>query len=124
MIETPSHDESVDKFTSYHRVSDIRLRWNGKMEQFTFQYNPNHDGKADIKDVIDCLLLDMSSYEDYQDDEAGFLYEFGYTENAQTLRDGMKAYRACRENARKIHRLFSDDELLELQGLIADSDNN
>ena len=128
MTEAVLNDDHFMLFTLQHRASDITIRWNNRAEHFKFQYNPQYYKHAKFEDVIDSLLLDASAYEDYKDDKAGFLREFGYIEDDEDFdstsgrrRTGDIAYNGCRTNYKKLHRLFSEDELFELQRVFSEN---
>ena len=40
-----------------------------------------------------------------------FLVEFGYYESAESLKEGFKAYRACKNTYEEIHKMFNEQEI-------------
>ncbi len=77
--------------------------------QYTFNYQCNTSfDKPNLKDCLDCLLLDASSYEQSRD-VIDFCNEFGYED-----KQGLKAYKGCKKTYKALHRLFTEEEFDEL----------
>lgn len=104
-------DEQKDLFTPSHVlykcviVTPARRRYT-----FSYQCNPNATHEPTLKDCLYCLLSDASSVE-YCRDEADFLNEFGYIDDAESIRKGLKAFKACERTKKALDRLFTSEEL-------------
>lgn len=107
-------EEQKDLFTPSHVlykcviVTPARRRYT-----FNYQCNPSATHEPTLKDCLYCLLSDASSVE-YCQDEADFLNEFGYIDNAESIRRGLKAFRACEKTKKALERLFTSEELEKL----------
>lgn len=93
-------DEQKDLFTNQHVLYTCKIKYNGK--SYTFPYQCNRSRKPELKDVLDCLLLDASCA-DYTLDE--FAEEFGYTKPSVAI----KIYKACVRTQNALIRLFGDN---------------
>lgn len=117
---TFTYEESENQnelFTPYHTKFDCMIKYNGKQFSFPYQCNIAHS-KPNIKDCMDCLLLDASSYEQSQD-ILDFANEFGYDmyEDKAKVR---KIYNACKKTYNRLNTIFTDVELNELYEEIAE----
>ena len=88
-------------------------------------------------DILHAFLMDAGSY-DMSTSEKDFLEEFGYDEfkmydsyaryrsisfledcyalsDVKLFKDGLKAYQACRKASEKLHNMFTDEEIEQLQ---------
>lgn len=108
-------DNQKDLFTPAHTLYKCRITTPGR-RRFTFDYqcNPVATHEPTKEDCLYCLLLDASSV-DCCIDEADFLNEFGYIGDAESIRRGLKAFKACQRTAKAIDRLFTEEEKAELQ---------
>lgn len=103
-------DEQKNLFTPAHVLYKCRITTPAR-RRYTFDYqcNPSATHEPTIKDCLYCLLSDASSV-DYCTDEVDFLNEFGYIDDAESIRRGLKAYKACKRTAAAIDRIFTEDE--------------
>lgn len=93
-------DEQTDLFSNQHVLYKCKIQYNGK--SYTFNYQCNRSRKPELKDVLDCLLLDASCA-DYTLDE--FAEEFGYTKPSVAI----KTHKACVRTQKALTRLFGDN---------------
>lgn len=93
-------------FSSNHRKYKVTIKHNGK--QYTTDYQCPIQSEVEKKDVIDCLLLDASCFENSAD-IFDFINELGY--DVEDLYKVRKMYHACEKTSKAIHRLFSDEEI-------------
>lgn len=96
----------------------IKLSYKGNDYRFTY-HDSVHAWKNNIplnkKDVMYCILSDMGCYESSRDMQ-DFLYSFGYDNiDLKTYKEGMKAFEGCKKTSEKLHELFNDFELEQLQ---------
>lgn len=102
-----------DTFTPHHTRYDCAIKYGTYAEpyKFTYQCNPDYT-TPNIKDVMDSLLLDASSYDD-STDIYDFCNEYGYDiyENESKCYD---VYNACKRTSEALHRMFTDDELEDI----------
>lgn len=63
--------------------------------------------------VLESMALDASGVENCGD-MANFLEEFGYVENALSIRTGMKVYKGCEESRSKLQKLFGQEGYEEI----------
>ena len=104
---------------TYHcRKYYVKLSYKGNDYKFTF-HDSVHAYKNNIplnkKDVMYSVLSDMGCYESSRDME-DFIYSFGYdNQDLATYKQGMKAYKACKKTSEKLHAIFTDNELEQLQ---------
>lgn len=116
---TSREDSNQNGLFTVHHVKykcTIYNRNNGKRYTFNYQCNPDFS-KPEINDCLNCLLMDADSGE-Y--DCADFLVEFGYNETAESIRNGLKAHKACKRTADALNRLFTPEELEVLRDHFAD----
>ena len=92
----------------------IELQRNNKKENFCFTdsiYNYEHGMAFDILDLINCLLLDMHAYDD-NETLKDFAWCFGYNiDDIENINQTKKIYNACHDNSKKMHDLFTNNEL-------------
>lgn len=107
-----SDDQSeAREWSPYHVKYDCVIKHNGK--QFSFPYFCNRDVEVELKTVLRCLLIDAFSVENT--DLIPFMQEMGY-DPYEDLDKAKKVYNAClRINKAILYRLFTDEELDELQ---------
>ena len=92
---------------------EIELNYNGNsyITHFTDSVMAYRNNEAlDFKQVMDCLLLDKSAYDSCRDID-DFQNEFGYEKVSECL----KAYNGCKETSEGLERLFTEEELEQLQ---------
>lgn len=103
-------DEQKDIFTPSHTLFKCVIVTPAR-RRFTFPYQCNAEHQqTTAKDCLSCLLSDASSV-DYCTDEADFLQKFGYIDTDESIRRGLKAFKACQHTAKSLERLFSSEEL-------------
>ena len=76
-----------------------------------FIYHDNYYNNSNINDYIYSLLLDAQAYE-YSYNFADFCNNFGY--DSDSMKE-YKIYLACKKQAERLHKLFNDLEIEELQ---------
>ena len=105
------YEESVnpksERFTPNHTIFDCKIVYNKKSYKFEYQCNTEYEVPT-IERVMDCLMLDMESYESCFD-VADFALSFGYE-----LEDARRIYKGCEKTAKAIHRIFTDAEITEI----------
>lgn len=100
-------------FTPYHRKYNVVVKYNGKQYSSTYQCNAKEMPK--VKDIIYCLLLDASSYDNARDiedfaNEFGYeLYEYDYV--TKYNKETERIYKACKKTSEAMHRMFTDEEI-------------
>ena len=103
-------EEQKDLFTPSHTLFKCVIVTTSR-RRYTFNYQCNTTHKQPTKeDCLYCLLSDAQSVE-YCQDEADFLNEFGYIDNAESIRKGLKAFKACERTKKALDRLFTSEEL-------------
>ena len=103
-----TYEEAVNpksaRFTPNHTIFDCKIVYNKKSYEFEYQCNAKHEMPT-IERVMDCLMLDMESYESCFD-VADFMVSFGYE-----LEEAKRIYKGCEKTSKALHRIFTDDEL-------------
>lgn len=103
-------DNQKNLFTPAHTLYKCRITTPARRRfTFDYQYNPSATHKPTKEDCLYCILSDASSV-DYCTDEADFLNEFGYIDNTESIRQGLKAFKTCQRTAKAIDRLFTEEE--------------
>ena len=97
---------------------EVELNYNGRT--YTTYYTDSvmayRNGEGiDFKRVMECLLLDKSAYDSCRDID-DFQAEFGYEKVSECL----KAYNGCKETSEALDRIFTEEELEQLQEAIND----
>lgn len=97
---------------------EVELNYNGRT--YTTSYTDSvmayRNGKGiDFKQVMECLLLDKSAYDSCTDID-DFQNQFGYEKVSECL----KAYNGCKETSEGLERLFTEEELEQLEDEIQD----
>ena len=92
---------------------EVELNYNG--ETYTTHYTDSamayRNGEGiDFKQVMECLLLDKSAYDNCRDID-DFQAEFGYEKVSECL----KVYNGCKETSEALDRIFTEEELEQLQ---------
>lgn len=96
-------------FTSNHIKYDVSIAY--KERTFTTAYQTAQDVKKD--DVIYCLFMDMSAYDNTRDID-DFAAALGYDDNAK-FSEVLNAYNACKDTSYILHKIFTDEEIEEVQ---------
>lgn len=99
-------------FTKEHTRFDVAIIANGVAFNTKYQCNTKHN-EPTFEDVMEALVSD-ASYFDCVDDIDEFSKECGFDSISATI----NAYKLCGETSAFIHKVFSDEELEELQELI------
>ena len=107
-------DKQEGLFTPCHTLFKCKIKIDGLQYTFNYQCNTSHK-EPNLKNCLDCLLLDASCYEQTRD-EFDFCSEMGYDD----LYAGVKAYKACKKTYKALHRLFTDEELNTLYEEVSD----
>lgn len=103
-----------DLFTRHHKRYDVKITYNGKYYCTEYQCNPTIKNNMK-KDIIYCVWSDSNCYE-YAQNIDDFQAELGYTLASELL----NAYNGCRKANEKIHELFNNEELEELDNIFQD----
>lgn len=111
-------EEQTDLFTPYHVRYDCFIGYNNKEISISYQCNPKYI-TVKKEAVLGCVLSDMQAMEE-GNDWADFLYEFGYNENAELMRKGIKVYDSILLENFRMHNLFTDEEIFELEEELED----
>lgn len=97
------------KQTSGNEYSVV-LKYNGNSISMLFHDNyKNESGKDEF---LYALLIDAMAYENCSN-LADFMDEFGYGYDQRE--EAKKAYKACGRQYNKLHRLFTEEEIEQLQ---------
>lgn len=99
-------------FTKEHTRFDVAIIANGVAFNTQYQCNTKHN-EPTFEDVMEALVSD-ASYFDCVDDIDEFSKECGFDSISSTI----NAYKLCGETSAFIHKVFSDEELEELNELI------
>ena len=89
-----------------HRIT---LTYNGRRCSYIFNDNFHNDSTKE--EIIDCLLMDADAYNNSRNFE-DFAEEFGYS--ADSIK-AFKIYQACKKQAEKVSRLFTNEEVNQLK---------
>lgn len=100
-----------DLISKDHIRYEIRLSYREKT--LITDYQCNKKTKPTKEDVLSCLLSDMMSYDDYNDIDE-FQETFGYDKVSECL----KVFQGCKENSERMHSMFTNEELDELDHLV------
>lgn len=87
----------------------ITLTYKGKKCSFTF--HDNYRNASTKEEIIESLLLDADAYNNARNFE-DFCFEFGY--NSDSIK-ALKVYNACKKQADKLSRLFTNAEVEQLR---------
>ena len=91
----------------------IEMNYNGQSYDFEFTDSVSAYRNSEplhYKEVLECLLSDKSAYDSCRDID-DFQAEFGYEKASELL----KAYNGCKETSEGLERLFTEEELEELE---------
>lgn len=98
-------------FTKDHVIYNVEIsREDGRTLETTYQVNPRYSVPDDAKNIIYCILRDAETIEEVED-KADFIYTFGYNNDAESIRNGLKAWRGCKKAAKQVRDFFSAEEL-------------
>ena len=106
-IRTTKSYKGKSEMTSGNAYT-VRVYYNGKYCQMVF--HDNIYNKSDKNDFIYCLLMDADAYNNSRDLD-DFADEFGY----ENIHECTAAYKACKAQAEKVKRLFTEQEVEELR---------
>jgi hypothetical protein len=100
------------KQTSGNEYSVV-LKYNGN--SITMLYHDNYKNESGKDDFLYALLMDAMAYENCcsRFGFGDFMKEFGY--DYEQEKEAAKAYKACERQYNKLHRLFTEKEIEELQ---------
>lgn len=106
--------ESVGHREYTQDLWEVKIKHNGKEEQVVMHKGEGHYGEEPkVKEVIYSILLDAFCYERSADVE-DFMDELGYDDKEKAE----AVYNTCQDNHKKLHSLFSDEEIEELDQLL------
>lgn len=102
-----------DTFTSEHVRYNVMITYNKKYYECKYQCNPKYSKMENMKkDIIYSVLTDANCYE-YAQDIDDFQREFGYDKASDLL----KAYNGCKEAYQALCKMFTNNELEELNAI-------
>lgn len=110
-VKTTKTNRGKSKMTAGDKY-EIKMTHNGKTIYFV--YNDNIHNKGDKNDFLFALLCDAEAYE--SNTPSTFAWSFGYEDTNEAL----KIYDACEKNAEKLHAIFTDAEIKELETIFED----
>lgn len=102
---TPSKNQEK-KFSPKHIRYNCKIKYNNLTLTAPYQ---TALGRPLKEEFIQCLILDAESYE-ANTDYIQFCKEFGYDD----IKEGKKVYNACKRESERIHKLFTDEEIAEI----------
>lgn len=102
------------KQTSGNEYSVV-LEYNGN--SITMLFHDNYKNESGKDDFLYALLMDAMAYENCFN-LTDFMDEFGY--DYEQRKDAEKAFKACERQYNKLHRLFTEKEIEELQNEFED----
>ena len=97
----------------YQTQYEVELTYKGESYSTTYTDSVaayKNGEEINFKDFMYCILSDMSCFETCEDID-DFQANFGYEKASELL----KAYNGCKETSEALHRIFTDEELEELQ---------
>lgn len=95
---------------------ELNYKGNSYITYYTGSVMAYRNGEdIDFKRVMECLLLDKSAYDSCTDID-DFRSEFGYEKVSECL----KAYNGCKETSEALDRMFTEEELEQLEEEIQD----
>lgn len=93
---------------------EVKIKYNGNEERVVMHKGEGCYGEEPkVKEVINSILLDAFCYERSADAE-DFMDELGYDDKEKAE----KIYNACEDNHKKLHSLFSVEEIEDLDQLL------
>ena len=102
------------KQTSGNEYSVV-LKYNGN--SITMLFHDNYRNESEKDEFLYALLMDAMAYEDCPN-LADFMGELGYDYDQRE--EAEKVYKACKRQYNKLHRLFTEEEIKELQNEFED----
>ena len=93
----------------------VVLKYNGN--SITMLFHDNYLNESGKDEFLYALLMDAMAYENCSS-LADFMDEFGY--GYERRKEAEKAYKACEKQYNKLHRLFTEEEIKELQNEFED----
>jgi len=144
-VESPWNDEN-SRFTQYRykfpihilKLQDKDPKTNAypiadqNTSQITFDFYDsitnctNHTETllpADLINALQCFIDDAISYDQSDFDLSNFLYELGYTDTPTATKQGIAAFKGCKEAYDQASSLFTTD-LYDISNLINECENN
>ena len=97
------------KQTSGNEYSVV-LKYNGN--SITMLFHDNYLNESGKDEFLYALLMDAMAYENCSN-LADFMDEFGY--GYEQKKEAEKTYKACESQYKKLHRLFTEEEIKQLQ---------
>lgn len=82
----------------------ITISYNGKQAKFVF--HDNYMNKSKKEDFLSALVSDALAFDRAENFEE-FVNEFGYTNR----REASRVYVGCMSQSKRLHRLFTDEEI-------------
>lgn len=110
-VKTTKTNKGKSKLTAGDKYQ-IKMTHNDKTIYFI--YNDNIQNKGDKNDFLFALLIDAEAYE--SNTPSTFAWSYGYEDTKEAL----KIYDACEKNAKKLHAIFTDAEIEELEKIFED----
>ena len=93
----------------------VVLKYNGN--SITILFHDNYRNESGKDEFLYALLMDAMAYENcFNLDD--FMDEFGY--GYEQKEEAEKVYKACKRQYNKLHRLFTEEEIKELQNEFED----
>lgn len=102
-------EDQTELFTPYHVKYICEIEYNNNHMVCSYQCNPKYN-RPTIENFLSCVLQDADCIERTVD-LADFLVEFGYTDTADVLRRGIKAYDGCLLEFNRLQKVFTIDEM-------------
>ena len=93
----------------------VVLKYNGN--SITILFHDNYRNETGKDEFLYALLMDAMLYEDCPN-LADFMGELGY--GYEQKEEAKKVYKACERQYNKLHRLFTEEEIKELQNEFED----
>lgn len=113
-------DEQKGLISPAHTLYKCVIKNPANNKRFTFPYQCNTTyTQPSAKECLYCLLSDASSV-DYCIDEADFLEEFCFIDDADSIRRGLRVFKACQRTKKALERLFTDEEIAALNEFYQD----
>lgn len=105
-------DNQTGTFSPSHTRFKCKIKVDGLQFSFSYQCNTAYT-EPNLIDCMECLFCDMFAYE-YSRDLLDFVNEYGY----ETEKGARQAWKDCKKTSKALHRLFTNEELEELQSEI------
>lgn len=91
----------------------VTLEYNGNC--ITMVYHDNYLNEGDRDDFLYVLLIDSFIYEDFRNAK-DLMLEYG----CKDIKQAKEIYKVCKRHYKKLHRLFTDEEISQLQAEFED----